>query len=703
MATIVNERDVRLQATSNRLSTVQIPSNLLVSGNKVDGLSYIIDGTRILNLHCDNNLFTVLSDGSHSPAVLKIAVIAKNITTTPTVTVPYGTIAAQLEVVNGFIDVPFAALTSTKATICASVTHEGGTYYAYIDIAKVVEGGTTFILLTDKSSCYVQADSEGNILSYYGASANLKVYYGAEDVSLACTFSVPSNGGLGWTLDQATGRFDVTTGLSSDESIVTLRAQKGGSLVATSTFHVLRTKAPVSAKIVVLTASTPVVRYGADGSWSPTSVTLKASLSNITSLPVWTLNPPIPYTMTALRDSITLQASSFGNYSSVVVNVEADGVGDTTTISKLPSAADAFPTYTALLTNETHALVTEYDGSVSDYTGATTDVVMYRDGEIDTPAWSFAVTNPTGATATVSGDTITLTSLTVDRAGIKITATRKDVLNLLYEQENALDADITKSGVTAALGTDLSPEGLQRVYVLTETLTTGTHYVGVKAPLAANGTYTFSARVRGNGRNLVKLSAVNVGAFFDLTTGAVSSSTAISAGSRPLGDGWWFIWIVGKAPATAGDYTLAIYLSLADKTTSYAGAANGSIHFTGAKVNQGAVVGEYEPQPTPIKKTFTVSKSKGAVTYSLVVSSNYGVYFRPEDNIPYTLTAKVFANGQEVTGNIPASSFKWVKKSVYTPNDDTAWNTAHASGFKSVTVGSADVSGKTDFKCIIDI
>lgn len=78
----------------------------------------------------------------------------------------------------------------------------------------------------------------------------------------------------------------------------------------------------------------------------------------------------------------------------------------------------------ALLTNESHTVAADADGSNPDLTGASTLMRVFLGIDEDTQNWTFARSNSTGIFSTISGNTVTITAMTVDEGFIDITASK---------------------------------------------------------------------------------------------------------------------------------------------------------------------------------------------------------------------------------------------------------------------------------------
>ena len=87
--------------------------------------------------------------------------------------------------------------------------------------------------------------------------------------------------------------------------------------------------------------------------------------------------------------------------------------------------------------------------------------------------------------------------------------------------------------------------------------------------------------------------------------------------------------------------------------------------------------------------------------YRVVVESDNGNIFKNGD-INCTLSCRVYSWDDEITDDINAANFTWTRKSK-NATDDTAWNSRHAGGTKSITLTPSDVYGRSVFYCTVTL
>lgn len=76
----------------------------------------------------------------------------------------------------------------------------------------------------------------------------------------------------------------------------------------------------------------------------------------------------------------------------------------------------------AFLTNEHHNMPADSSGAVESYAGASTHVVVYLNATDDTSNWTFTRVNDSGITSTLSGNLLTITSMSTDTGYVNISA-----------------------------------------------------------------------------------------------------------------------------------------------------------------------------------------------------------------------------------------------------------------------------------------
>jgi len=232
MATIVNARDVILQAATARVAGVTMSQNLIVDPTQVTGLGLIVSGTKAVQLQPSEQVFQAPLSGSPNPSQISLVARSSNVTGTPSLSVVSGTISPTPTLVGGVATILYSHLTTTSATIRLSLTDGGVTYTDDVTIIKAVEGASGLLGYLTEETLLLPADSLGNVTNYAGAAGNFKVYSGQTDISSLCTYNVQTNASsLAVSINATTGAYVVTGAFPTGSSTasVTFRATFGGS------------------------------------------------------------------------------------------------------------------------------------------------------------------------------------------------------------------------------------------------------------------------------------------------------------------------------------------------------------------------------------------------------------------------------------------------------------------------------------------
>lgn len=239
---IINDRDVWLQTFAERFERPTIQPGTLVNVNQAGGTGIVIAASKRLDLNATSQTFLV-RNGQSEPTYITLTPTLRNLGGTPTYTVTSG--SATLTLVGSRAQVKYADMSSSRATIRATLVDGGITYQDQITLAKIVHGGTSITALLSNEMHAVMADSFGNVLNYMGASGDFRLWEGAFEITADCDFAV-----LGNTSDLLAGisnlgRYTVY-GMPQevDTAELVLRATYNGTNYDL-TFYVSKIKAPV--------------------------------------------------------------------------------------------------------------------------------------------------------------------------------------------------------------------------------------------------------------------------------------------------------------------------------------------------------------------------------------------------------------------------------------------------------------------------
>ncbi len=246
MATIVNARDVYLQAYTPRVEEVEMFDNVIVDVDQIEGLGLILSGVKYIKITASTQVFQIPEVGSVSPASVTINAVKSNITEAATISVVSGSVTPAPVLVDNSVTIPYSSFNTDAVTFRVSATSESVLYYDEITIIKVREGEDSFNAYLTNESHTVPADSAGNVVSYVGASGSFKVYKGQYDVTSACTFGLAPGGnpnGVVYAID-IEGDYEVTGGFPTGVSTTTLTfTATFGSTVLYKTFTLTKSVA----------------------------------------------------------------------------------------------------------------------------------------------------------------------------------------------------------------------------------------------------------------------------------------------------------------------------------------------------------------------------------------------------------------------------------------------------------------------------
>lgn len=112
------------------------------------------------------------------------------------------------------------------------------------------------------------------------------------------------------------------------------------------------------------------------------------------------------------------------------------------------SAKPGENTISAILSNETHVIPTDSNGSSGNYTGASTTVTIYEGTKDVSVAWSIKAIASEGITGTLSDKTYTVTEMTTDSGYVEFTCSRNGYSDIVKR----FQLSRVKSGSTGASG-----------------------------------------------------------------------------------------------------------------------------------------------------------------------------------------------------------------------------------------------------------
>lgn len=419
MATIVNTRDAKLQASSPRTLSVSLGANIIVPSGNVTGLDSLYDATRQVQLVASSLIFQVPKSGATMPTTLTMTANLKNITGTPVFSTIAGTCSFTTN--GNILTILPSGLTTSTATIQVAVTFDSVTYYDKVTIAKVAEGTDAVTTLLSNEACVVTTPFDGTTTptTFNNAGGTLYVFDGIVNMTgnAAVTYSVLNQVGLTMAITTA-GVYSVSA-MSADFGSATIRAVYKG-LTIDKTYSIAKAKSGADSRIVSVTADSQVFQVAKNGTASPTSVNLTAASANLTGLPSFSILSGTA-TLTGTGSSRIIAYSSMTT-DSVTVRVTWDGKTDDITIVKLREGVDSIIGY---LTNESALIPADNAGTLTQSLTTVSGTFKVYQGVTDKTGTSvtysvYASSNVTAAISTAG--VYTISAITADAGTVTFRA-----------------------------------------------------------------------------------------------------------------------------------------------------------------------------------------------------------------------------------------------------------------------------------------
>jgi len=230
MATVVNDRDVQLEATSPRVAGVSIAPNIVVDPSNVTGLGLVILASKAVSLGATSQFFQISKTGVVSPASTTVVATVKNLVGTPQLTIAPGggTMTVVPALTLGTFTFTESQMLSETLTLQLKVTEDGIDYIDTMTFIKVREGSDGVNGLLTNENVILPADYLGNVTNYAGADGQFVVFQGENNVTTVTTFALAPGGnpqGLTYTLDAAgptAGTYAVTGGFPASATVAKL-------------------------------------------------------------------------------------------------------------------------------------------------------------------------------------------------------------------------------------------------------------------------------------------------------------------------------------------------------------------------------------------------------------------------------------------------------------------------------------------------
>jgi len=396
-----------------------------------------------------------------------------NVITDPTIS---GTVTAGSG--QRTFNVSFASnLSSTKSKLPISVTASIDGLTDYFKVFKVEGGadgaaGTSPVLgiLSNESHTLV-ANAAGTVSSYAGSGTTITVYEGADIL----TYDGTGNSNGTWAVS-ASGT-NITAGSISDSGnyatvgnhsnmtqdsatvtyTITGKTADGTSFSQTRQQSFSKSKqgatgaSGTDAKVVSLDASSLAITYNASSVETPSSqtITLTATPQNHSGTVYYqflldgvskqnsttstftinttgekpSANGKVTYTVKTREGSSSSTVVSQDSVSIYGIKEGAAGANG----SNGADGSDGISAITAFLSNDSQTFPAAADGTVTSFTGGSTDIYIYQGITDVTSDYTITRTNGTGMTSTLSSNTVTVTGMSHDSGSISVNASSGSV------------------------------------------------------------------------------------------------------------------------------------------------------------------------------------------------------------------------------------------------------------------------------------
>ena len=169
--------------------------------------------------------------------------------------------------------------------------------------------------------------------------------------------------------------------------------------------------------------------------------------------------------------------------------------------------------------------------------------------------------------------------------------------NLLPYSEYIGASDWLKANTTTQDNVVLSPEGFTNAARIIESAVSGSHQIYDGFSATSGQAYTLSFFAKKNGRDIgVGMASGIFGSnstYFDLTNGAVVSTTSEDAGIEDYGNGWYRCYVTNTANSSGSPF---VYILLSNNANfNYTGDGTSGVYIYGIQVEAGSYATSYIP------------------------------------------------------------------------------------------------------------
>lgn len=287
-----------------------------------------------------------------------------------------------------------------------------------VKVADGVDGTNAFTVMLDNESHTVAADKNGTLLNGELAKAKtgVTVYKGTEVVT-NFTLSKVKDEGITTTIDNTKKTITLTDMPNSSMSgQCTVSIIVEGQTIQ-KIFSITKSKQGADgsdAKLLVLTATSQTFKYKATdnittGAAVPSVITLKADCQNLSSntKKTWKYRPNINQSWFVLQSATNNNSATYdvdptnttffpSGAVACQFMCESDGITDYITISKIQDGKAGTDAFTVVLSNPSHTVPADSNGTVSaaNLATCTTDVIVYKGSSTIKPNVSNLVSVP---------------------------------------------------------------------------------------------------------------------------------------------------------------------------------------------------------------------------------------------------------------------------------------------------------------------
>lgn len=535
MATIINDKDKKLQAATVRLPAVA--SNYIYFSNPAPVFQ--------------------LSGGVTSPLNYVItATFAGQITGTVTWSVVSGTISSTAGQSGNTWTIAGSELTTRSAVVRATLVYLGTTYTKDFTISKVADGASSVNVVLSTETFTFTASPTGNIPSYAGSGTTIRVYEGATELvydgvgtangswtvsstATGITRGAITDSGTYATVANHSGMADATDTATITYTI-TGKTSSGSSFTVTKNQNFSKSKtgsAGTSPVIYEIVTSAPVITKQSEDAATPgthSSITIQGTkYEGITTTNYgWiTITPnggteALVATDTATTPITLAPANSDGKTSYTIKmynqpTVDVNNLIDTQVINIIFKGTTGVNGVTTTLTNESHTFPSTTDGTVNTYNDSGTDIRVYE-GSTELSYDGVGTTNSSWKIATTATN-ITVGTISAITSVDTITAIVTNQSHILPADTSGVVSSYTNSGTEIRVyqgGLELNYDGLG--------VTNGTWTITTSATNITRGTITDSGPYATIGAHSGVATAIDTASITYTITGIDTKGTSFS-------------------------------------------------------------------------------------------------------------------------------------------------------------------------------